>query len=631
VSTQEKSGLPLVAPQGSLPGVRIPIRLKIIFPYVILALLMVLAAAYLVSQIIVDTIEERFTNQLIEGGKLTNDWIVSEEDRLLQTLRLLTHIEGVPAAMAAQDAEQLRELTLPVFINYQEEAVEILDREGVSLLSLHRQGGATPDDYEANRGESVFQRWGFVQNVLNQQVDQAGDKYAGLAHAGWGSFLYVAGPVLVEQEQVGVILVGKSLPSLLRQIRADTLAHLTVYDFNGRQIASTFPFMADKSMTLSAKLASDVLANQNQTSPIRSLSLASINYSEILSPLQLREFTRSSDQSRQNNDVAIIGTSLADTFLARPTSVTRWQIFLITAIAFIVVIELGVYIAGRITHPLQRVVAASAKVAQGDLNVQVEAAGNDEVALLAQSFNEMVNDLREGSIYRDLLGRTVSPEVREQLRHGFASGDLRLQGQEAVATVLVSDIRGFTTLAEAQSPTVVMSWLNEYYQELVPVITSHGGVISKFEGDAVLAFFGILPQPLSELESAHLACRTALAMLAALENLNVRRHERGEPVFSAGIGLNTGPVIAGALGSDDRLHYTIIGDTVNAAARLEGLTRQFGGENGIVLSHHTLFALGKRRHDFEFDEMGVQTLKGKTEQLLVYHLRAAKARHDEPK
>ena len=208
-------------------------------------------------------------------------------------------------------------------------------------------------------------------------------------------------------------------------------------------------------------------------------------------------------------------------------------------------------------------------------------------------------------------------------RQGFASGDVRLAGQEAVATVLVCDIAGFTTISEAESPETVLNWLNEYFSELVPIITNHGGVVSKFEGDSVLAFFGILPRPVAPQESAYRACQTSLAMMDAVKRLNTRRVSRGDSPFAVGIGINTGPVIAGGLGSTDRIHYTIIGDTVNTTARLEGLTRQFG-ENSIVVSQHTLFALQNRRHEFELLPMGVHTIKGKEEQLLIYQLKAGK-------
>ena len=611
-------------PQVNLPKVRVPVRVKITFPYVVLALLLALAAAYVVSQVVLDTIEERFTNQLIEAGKLANDWLVNEEDRLLETLRLVSHTKGLPEAVAGQDAEELRNIILPLAINYQEDAIEILDPQGTSLLSLRRRPGGSLEDYDAHRGESIFGLWDFVQRVLQQSEDQGRDKYAGLARASWGDYIYVSGPILDDQgNQVGAILVGKSLPTLTDQIRQDTLAHITIYDLNGQPIESTLSSFSGDVGTIEPESAATVLENQDDTSLIRPLEIASINYSEILGPLEIREYINASSV-RSNNDQGLIGVSLAEAFLARPSQITRLQIFALTAVAFILVIALGILLANRLTRPLLRIVAASSEVAQGNLDVQVAAKGDDEVAVLAHSFNEMVANLREGSMYRDLLGRTVSPVVRDQLRQGFASGDLSLEGKETVAAVLMSDIRGFTALAESENPTTIMNWLNEYFEELVPIITDNGGVVSKFEGDAILAFYGILPRSLPAQESAYRACKTALAILEAVDRLNARRTSRGEPAFAVGLAINSGPVTAGALGSADRLHYTVIGDTVNSTERLVGLTRQFGEQNSAVISQHTLFALRERREEFDLESLGVHNVKGKVEQLLVYRLQSAK-------
>lgn len=616
----------LVDPQfkASLPKVKFPIQAKIALPYAILALLLAVAAAYLMSRIVLDTIEERFTNQLIEAAKLTSDWMVNEEDRMLETLRLISYTQGLPEAIASADAERLRELALPVAVNYQEEAIEILNAQGVSLLSMHHRAGSPLEDYDISKGENRFSQWVFVKSVLEQKVEFGRDKYAGLAQAPWGDYLYIAGPILDNNGRlIGAVLIGKSLPSLVRQIRETTLAHITIYDFNGRKIASTFPTFTQEVDPLNQTLISTTLERQNEMSAIRPLTLASINYSELIGPWEVREFL-TPQTVRTRSELGIIGVAMAETFLARPGQITRLQIFVLTIIAFLLVIMLGIFLARRITRPLLRVVDVSAQVAQGNLNVQVESKGNDEVAVLAHSFNQMISGLQEGFIYRDLFGRTVSPEVREQLRQSFASGEINLEGQEAEASVLVSDIRGFTTLSETERPTTILDWLNEFFAELIPIITSQGGVISKFDGDAVLAFFGILPRPISAQESAYRACQTALAMLDAVERLNARREQRGDPAFSMGIGINTGPVTAGGLGSVDRLHYTIIGDTVNTTARLESLTRQFGQENVAVISQHTLFALRERRHDFNLESMGAHTVKGKEEQLLVYLLKPTK-------
>ena len=436
------------------------------------------------------------------------------------------------------------------------------------------------------------------------------------------TYLYVSGPIMdTEGNRVGVVLVGKSLQTLVRQIRQDTLAHTSIYSLDGTPLASTLLAFDTEPNIIEPQLVLDILERQVDSSLTRPINVASINYSEIVGPWQVREIVETLDTERSNNDLGLIGVALAESFLARPSQITRFQIFLLSAVAFALVIVTGFILANRITRPLMRVVEASSEVAQGNLDIKVDAAGDDEVAVLAHSFNHMVAGLREGSMYRDILGRTVSPEVRDQLRQSFASGDISLSGQEAVATVLVSHIRGFTALSETETPATLLDWLNEYFGELVPLIIAHGGVISKFEGDAVMAFFGILPSPVPAQKGAYQACKTAQAMLDAFRRLNERRNLRGDPPISSGIGLNTGPVTAGALGSSDRLHYTIIGDTVNTTARLEDLTRQFGDESNAVVSQHTLFALGEQRHDFTFESMGAHSVRGKEEKLIVYQLK----------
>ena len=286
---------------------------------------------------------------------------------------------------------------------------------------------------------------------------------------------------------------------------------------------------------------------------MRQLSVASNRYSEIVGPWEVRGST----------SLGEMGVALSEYLTITTSNVTRAQVVVLVLGVLLLVIVVGVLLSNRISRPLLRVVGASSEVARGNLEVKVDSRGDDEVAVLAYAFNRMVVGLQEGSMYRDLLGRTVSPEVREQLRQTFTTGNLRLEGQEAVATVLMSDIRGFTNLSERSDPTTVFRWLNEYFGELVPIITAHGGVVNKFDGDAMLAFFGILPRMTNPKQSAYAACQVAVEMYQTIEELNQRRAVRGEPALFSGIGVNTGVITAGGLGTSDRLHYTIIGDTVN--------------------------------------------------------------------
>ncbi len=593
-----------------LPQVRFPVGLKITLPYILLAVVFAAGAGYLLSRYVLESLQERFTAQLVDAGTLAADWMVQQEDQRLATLRLLARTQGMAEAIAAEDAETLRTLALPIVLNNREEAVEILNPVGTSVLSLRHQSGDAVETYAFSRGDGVYRAWPVVLSILGRQTDGEGDKYAGLVAAPWGDYFYVAGPVLRDDGSLaGVIMVGVSLPTVVRSVREVTLAQVTIYDGEGRRLDSTLPAGGGEQM-LPAEQAAGVLVRQEQASLIRDLQVVTASYTEIIGPWE----------ARNGQDLGLIGAALPRTALARPSTVTQFQAFGLLTAALLLIVALGAFLARRITRPLTQMVNASAQVAQGNLEVKVDTTGDDEVAVLAHAFNYMVTGLQEGFIYRDLLGRTVSPEVREQLRQAFASGNLRLEGQNVVATVLMSDIRGFTTLAEKEPPTTVLAWLNEYFGALVPHITANGGVVDKFEGDALLAFFGILPRPLSPQASAYQACLAAVAMLQRVEYLNAQRLANGQPPFVTGIGLNTGLVTAGGLGAADRLNYTIIGDTVNTVQRLEGLTREFGA-SGITVSETTYQALADKAAEFEFEPLGSQAFRGKRDAVLVYRLR----------
>jgi adenylate cyclase len=599
---------------SNLPPVRVPVRFKITFPFVMLAAVFAVVAAYLVSRYVLESITDRFENQLIEAGKLTADWMVREENSRLVTLRLIANTQGVAEALQRGDAERLRALVLPIAVNAQEDAVELMNADGLGVLSL-RKSGEGPADYSAVRGESVFAEWAFVQKVLAGQLDREGDKFAGVADAPWGDYFYIAGPVYnANGTLAGAVLVGKPLRRLTAQMRADTLAHVTFYTASGEPLASTLIFDNGPHAPLPAETAAEVLARGAEASFIRDLSATSVDYSELVGPWQARNGER----------LGLAGIALAQDFLANPTPITQLGAFAFILALLVLVIVIGFVLAHSITRPLIQMVAAAQDVAQGNFQVRLKAAGDDEVNVLVSAFNYMISGLQEGSIYRDLLGRAVSPEVREQLRGSLSTGDLRLEGQTVTATVLMSDIRGFTTLSEKADPTTVLKWLNEYFSELVPVITAHGGVVDKFEGDAILAFFGVLPRPLPPRESAFQACRAALEMLQVIDSINARRIGRNEPLFITGIGLNTGPVTAGGLGAADRLNYTIIGDAVNTTQRIESLTRQFESSSAVI-SETTHAALRARRAMFCLQPLGAHRLKGKSEAVAVYRLTPGEA------
>jgi adenylate cyclase len=594
---------------AQLPAVRVPVGLKITLPFLLLGLAFVLASAYLIGRYVLDSAEQRFTNQLVDVGRLSADWMVQEENRRLATLRLVSRTEGVAAALANRDAEALRRLVLPIAINSGEAIVTLLDADGESLLALRHAPGAPVEEYQATRGDAAYADWPFVQASLAGKADPQGDKYAGIARTPSGDTFYVSGPVFDDAGRVaGAALIGTPLSDITRQIREATLAQVTLYSGEGLPLASSLPAGA-LPPALPLADAALVFAQQDTTSLTRDVAAGSARYAEIIGPWE----------ARNGADLGLLGAALARSSLVLPAGTTQLQALASAALAFGVILATGIALARRITRPLSQMVLASTEVALGNLQVKVNTQGDDEVAVLAHAFNYMIAGLQEGFIYRDLLGRSVSPEVREQLRQAFASGNLRLEGQTVTATVLMSDIRNFTGLAEHEAPTTVLAWLNEYFGELVPVITARGGVVDKFEGDALLAFFGILPQPLSPQQSAHQACQAGVALLRCVDEINQRRAARGQAPLVTGIGINTGLVTAGGLGAADRMNYTIIGDAVNTAQRLEGYTHELGA-NAVVVSQATVEALGPCAAEFHLELLGTQRLRGKSDDLAIYRL-----------
>jgi class 3 adenylate cyclase len=177
-------------------------------------------------------------------------------------------------------------------------------------------------------------------------------------------------------------------------------------------------------------------------------------------------------------------------------------------------------------------------------------------------------------VYR-LLGEYVSPEVREKVVHEKAA----LRGEKKQVAVLFSDIRGFTSFSERHDPAVIVARLNEYFDAMVQCISRNGGVVDKFVGDAIMAVFGgVLP-----LESpCDAAVRAGREMRVELGRLEAQWRAQGFEVLDNGIGIHFGEVVQGNIGSHDRKDFTVIGDTVNTASRLEGLTRDY--PHAIVVS-----------------------------------------------
>jgi adenylate cyclase len=219
----------------------------------------------------------------------------------------------------------------------------------------------------------------------------------------------------------------------------------------------------------------------------------------------------------------------------------------------------------------------------------------------------VLEDITREKRIRNTMARYVAKEVVDRL---IASGEDFLDGRTHVATVLFSDIRRFTTLAESMSPQETVTMLNDYFTSMVEVVFAHGGVLDKYIGDAIMAVFGAA---LSDVSDADNSLTVATEMLRELARFNQRRQERGLPPIEIRIGISTGEVLAGSLGSRRRLEYTVIGDNVNLAARLEGANKHYG--TTVLLAASTVEALKSRPLLRRLDLIQV---KGKLQPTLAY-------------
>ncbi len=216
--------------------------------------------------------------------------------------------------------------------------------------------------------------------------------------------------------------------------------------------------------------------------------------------------------------------------------------------------------------------------------------------------------IEQEAVMRERFRRLLSPAIAEQV----LSGELEVTkgGELRETTILFADIRGFTSMSESHEPRIVVDALNEYFERMVDIVFRHEGTLDKFIGDEMMVLFG---SPVSHADDPDRAVRAALEMQAALVDLNVRHEARGLPPFKIGIGINTGEVVAGYIGSSQALEYTVIGDPVNTAARLCSLAKP----GQTLLSEGTV---EKLTGGFAFEELPQEKVKGKAQPIRVFEL-----------
>ena len=269
-------------------------------------------------------------------------------------------------------------------------------------------------------------------------------------------------------------------------------------------------------------------------------------------------------------------------------------------------VAVSVYFIWRsLLRPIRILSRAMSTVAQGDMSVRVPVTSTDEVGELTGQFNSMVEGLRERERIRETFGRYVDENVASAILQGGGNGVLA--GETRDATILFTDVSGFTTIAETLPPDQLIGALNEYLETVLGPIRAHGGVVNTFIGDGIFASFNM---PLACPGHASAAIRAAIDIQRAVAG---RRFGEAKVAFVTRIGISTGAVIGGSVGAGQRLSFTLLGDTVNLASRLEKLNKDHG--TSILVSETTRAGCGT---EFVFKPLGSTAVRGRSASLAIF-------------
>lgn len=284
------------------------------------------------------------------------------------------------------------------------------------------------------------------------------------------------------------------------------------------------------------------------------------------------------------------------------------EIIFITGIAVVVSLILSLFVSRSVSGPLKSLENAIKEVENENLDVGVEIVSNDEIGAVAEGFNRMVRGLRESESIKESFGKYISQEIRDEILAGRVS----LDGEMRRVTLLFSDLRDFTTLVESLHPKAVVTIMNQYFTEMTSAIKAHRGQVLQYVGDEIEAVFGA---PVTYDDHPDMAVQAAIEMRRRLILLNQNLEKQGFRPLDHGIGIHTGAVLAGNIGSKDRISYALIGDTVNLASRIEGLTKQFSSDILLSQTSHDLLT-----GSFSTQQLAAVNIKGKKEEVMIYKL-----------
>lgn len=525
---------------------------------------------------------EETINSYLELGADVFDYTRDQQALTLQAItNSLTWDFGFRAAFAASDPATLFDA-----------ALNVMDRSfnSADMLLIVDLDGRVIIDTETQDMDLLAGSW--LQLLNAADADEDGHAEMIITIDGL-PFQVIALPLYLPR-QVAWIFGGFALDQeFVSQVKETTLSEVSIVKLE--QMSGSENLDLEVIVSTLTKEDQSVLAEQMQFDEAQLASLQRINtMSQDYTSLLRRLYG-------QEGEALQVFAVIQRSYEENSENVVQFRSLLIQFYLLVLVVSLlaVLFLARSIATPLSRLVGVVKKIEEGDYDRSVAVESRDEIGELADSVNSMARGLAEKEKVRDLLGKVVSHQIAEQL----LNNPVELGGEERVATILFSDIRGFTTFCEGLPPKEVLKALNVVLSTISDIVEAHQGVVDKYNGDAVMALFGV---PIKGEQD------TANAMAALMEI--TRALEQMDSGLSACVGITTGVVVAGNLGSSNRMNYSVIGDTVNLSARLESLTRLYNVSN--IVSE----ASRDDAPDFCYRELDIVCVAGKSQSVRIFEL-----------
>ena len=402
---------------------------KIILPYFLLTLVVAFAGTFIITTLVTSTLQERFTNQLLDAGRVVAESMVQYEADRLQTMRAVVATIGVAEAIVEADTNQLAALVPQLIINSDNDAVVLLDAQGQELYSWLQ----TRDAVTENSGFD-FSQVADVQFVLNNQVDALGDKRVFLAETNYGYLIYTVGPVWLDDQLVGAVLVGTLADPMLIDLTLNAVARVTLYDSEGRVLATT---LSDSDLSLAALQTSPdhyeqiqtQLAQSSERHRVVTITADSEVPLESVAILGQQYILAYGDWRLRGQSIGLFSVALPSNFIFTTATTSRNLFSLIFALTIVGVFVVGLVITRTIVNPLHRLVQTSVAVSQGDLEQHTGIQRKDEIGQLAQSFDMMTTILAQRN--RQLIEQASELQA---ILHSIADGVLVIDADEKIVT-----------------------------------------------------------------------------------------------------------------------------------------------------------------------------------------------------